>query len=122
MSPPSEGICGVASRTRSPVDTEVVRRLTDHHEAGREHPWPVDDAPETFIHGKLKGIVGVEVSITRIEAKFKLSQNRPAADLGETRRPIPDLGTATSTVEVTACPGKVAAAAAVHVRKRGRGR
>jgi transcriptional regulator len=60
---------------------EVVRRLTDHHEAGRPHPWSVDDAPEKFVAGQLRAIVGVEVAITRIEAKFKLSQNRPAADV-----------------------------------------
>ena len=59
---------------------EVVRRLTDHHEAGRPHPWSVDDAPEKFVTGQLRAIVGVEVAITRIEAKFKLSQNRPTAD------------------------------------------
>ena len=60
---------------------DVVRRLTDRHEAGRPHPWSVDDAPEKFFHGQLRAIVGVEVTITRIEAKFKLSQNRPAADI-----------------------------------------
>jgi len=59
----------------------VVRRLTQHHEAGRERPWSVDDAPEKFFRGQLRAIVGVKVTITRIEAKFKLSQNRPAADI-----------------------------------------
>lgn len=59
----------------------VVRRLTEHHEAGRPRPWTVDDAPERFFHGQLRAIVGIEVAITRIEAKFKLSQNRPAADI-----------------------------------------
>jgi transcriptional regulator len=59
----------------------VVRRLTDHHEAGTPAPWSVDDAPEPFLRGQLRAIVGVEVAISRIEAKFKLSQNRPAADV-----------------------------------------
>ncbi|WP_277954506.1 FMN-binding negative transcriptional regulator [Saccharopolyspora soli] len=59
----------------------VVRRLTDHHEAGRPMPWSVDDAPEKFFHGQLRAIVGVQVAVKRIEAKFKLSQNRPAADV-----------------------------------------
>jgi transcriptional regulator len=58
-----------------------VRRLTGFHEAGFEHPWSVDDAPERFISGQLRAIVGVELVITRIEAKAKLSQNRPAADV-----------------------------------------
>ncbi|MCU1568726.1 MAG: transcriptional regulator [Pseudarthrobacter sp.] len=58
-----------------------VRRLTGVHEAEFEHPWSVDDAPERFIAGQLRAIVGVELVITRIEAKAKLSQNRPEADV-----------------------------------------
>lgn len=57
-----------------------VRHLTGLHEDGREHPWAVDDAPERFISGQLRAIVGVELVITRIEAKEKLSQNRSATD------------------------------------------
>jgi transcriptional regulator len=65
-----------------PVWTEdLVRRLTAKHEAYRDHPWSVDDAPRAFIEGQLRAIVGIEVEITRIEAKAKLSQNRPAADV-----------------------------------------
>jgi transcriptional regulator len=41
----------------------------------------VDDAPRAYIEGQLRAIVGVELAITRIEAKAKLSQNRPAADV-----------------------------------------
>jgi transcriptional regulator len=59
----------------------LVRRLTDAHEAGNPVPWSVDDAPEKFFRGQLRAIVGVEVRIERIDAKFKLSQNRPAADV-----------------------------------------
>ncbi|MEE3755322.1 FMN-binding negative transcriptional regulator [Mycobacterium intracellulare] len=58
-----------------------VRELTERHEAGRLQPWSVDDAPPQFIEGLLRAIVGLELLITRIEAKFKLSQNRPAADI-----------------------------------------
>jgi transcriptional regulator len=58
-----------------------VRRLTGVHEAEFEHPWSVDDAPESFIAGQLRAIVGVELVITRIEAKAKLSQNRPEPDI-----------------------------------------
>jgi transcriptional regulator len=65
-----------------PVWTEdLVRRLTAKHEAYRDHPWSPDDAPRAFIEGQLRAIVGVELEITRIEAKAKLSQNRPAADV-----------------------------------------
>jgi len=58
-----------------------VRRLTILNEAHSECPWSVDDAPERYISGQLRAIVGVELLITRIEAKTKLSQNRPDADI-----------------------------------------
>ena len=60
---------------------DLVRRLTAKHEAGIAHPWSVDDAPPEYIAGQLRAIVGIEVAITRIEAKAKLSQNRPEADV-----------------------------------------
>jgi len=59
----------------------LVRRLTDQHEAARPAPWSVDDAPARFFNGQLRAIVGVELAISRVEAKFKLSQNRPDADI-----------------------------------------
>jgi transcriptional regulator len=59
----------------------LVRRLTAKHEAFRAEPWSVDDAPEKFVAGQLRAIVGVELEISRIEAKAKLSQNRPEADV-----------------------------------------
>src|ERR1700749_213912 len=59
----------------------LVRRLTAKHEAAMPRPWTVDDAPERFVAGQLRAIVGVELAITRIEAKAKLSQNRPEADV-----------------------------------------
>ena len=58
-----------------------VARLTEAHEAGRAEPWAVTDAPARFVAGQLRAIVGVEVPISRVEAKWKLSQNRPAADV-----------------------------------------
>ncbi len=65
----------------------VVRRLTAKHEAarltspGQPPAWSVDDAPRPFIEGQLRAIVGLELRITRIEAKAKLSQNRPVGDV-----------------------------------------
>jgi transcriptional regulator len=59
----------------------LVRRLTAKHESGRDPWWSVDDAPPAFIAGQLRAIVGIELAITRIEAKAKLSQNRPEADI-----------------------------------------
>ena len=58
----------------------LVRRLTAKHEGHREHPWSVDDAPPPYVAGQLRAIVGIEVEVTRVEAKWKLSQNRPEAD------------------------------------------
>ncbi len=58
----------------------LVRRLTVYHEASRREPWSVDDAPPEYVAGQLREIVGVEVAIERIEAKFKLGQNRSTAD------------------------------------------
>jgi transcriptional regulator len=58
----------------------LVARLTSRNETARPDPWSVDDAPEAFIEGQLRAIVGVELRIARIEGKAKLSQNRSAAD------------------------------------------
>jgi transcriptional regulator len=59
---------------------DVVARLTDLHEAGRSAPWSVGDAPEPFVAGQLRAIVGLRLPIARLEGKRKMSQNRPAAD------------------------------------------
>lgn len=59
---------------------QQIGELTDAQEASRETPWSVDDAPAPFIAGQIKGIVGLEIPIDRIEGKWKVSQNRPAAD------------------------------------------
>lgn len=57
-----------------------VSALTDLHEGHRVKPWAVSDAPDAFIAGQLKGIVGIEIVITALEGKFKASQNRAEAD------------------------------------------
>lgn len=59
---------------------QAVTRLTNLHETPRQQPWAVADAPEPFIKSQLKGIVGMRLTITRIEGKQKMSQNRPEAD------------------------------------------
>jgi transcriptional regulator len=59
---------------------DVVTRLTDQHESPRAVPWAVSDAPDGFVQGMLRGIVGVRLPIARLEGKVKMSQNRPAAD------------------------------------------
>ena len=57
-----------------------IERLTDSREASRPAPWQVGDAPEAFVASQVKGIVGLEIPIGRIEGKWKVSQNRPEAD------------------------------------------
>jgi transcriptional regulator len=54
-----------------------VSELSDANEAGQPVPWSVADAPEEFVDGLLKAIVGIEIEITRIEGKWKVSQNQP---------------------------------------------
>ncbi|TWB42567.1 FMN-binding negative transcriptional regulator [Nitrospirillum pindoramense] len=59
---------------------DLVTRLTRGHEDGRAVPWAVDDAPVDFIQAQLRGIVGFRLALTSLEGKWKMSQNRPAAD------------------------------------------
>ncbi|RQP24513.1 FMN-binding negative transcriptional regulator [Piscinibacter terrae] len=59
---------------------QLVSELTDRHEAPRDAPWKVADAPQGFTQGLLKAIVGLEIELASLEGKWKVSQNRPAAD------------------------------------------
>ena len=63
----------------------LVSALTDRHEASRQQPWKVTDAPADYIDGMLKAIVGFALPIQRLEGKRKLSQNRSAADIAGVR-------------------------------------
>ena len=58
----------------------LVQRLTDHHEAAQTKPWQVGDAPEDFVQQMLRAIVGIEIPLTALVGKWKISQNRNAAD------------------------------------------
>ncbi|MEP6546770.1 MAG: FMN-binding negative transcriptional regulator [Gammaproteobacteria bacterium] len=58
----------------------LVVRLTDSHEASRQAPWEVADAPPRYIEKMLSQIVGFEFAITGLTGKWKLSQNHPAAN------------------------------------------
>jgi transcriptional regulator len=70
------------ARTRQDADwlRAAVDDLVERHEAHREVPWSRLDAPEKYIDGQLRAIVGIEIAVERVEAKAKLSQNRSAAD------------------------------------------
>jgi transcriptional regulator len=57
-----------------------VTRLTDNFEKKRADPWKVTDAPANYVDAQLKAIVGLEIPVTRLHGKWKVSQNRPPAD------------------------------------------
>jgi transcriptional regulator len=58
----------------------LVGHLTDTHEAAQATPWAVDDAPDDYVQQMLRAIVGIEVPIDTLAGKWKVSQNRSAAD------------------------------------------
>jgi transcriptional regulator len=59
----------------------LMHRLSERHEAREPAPpWRMEDLPEPYLRSMLNGIIGVEIAVSRLEGKFKLSQNRPAAD------------------------------------------
>jgi len=58
----------------------AVDELTNEHERARDEPWQVTDAPTDYVEGQLRGIVGIEIVLTKVEGKTKLSQNRSQAD------------------------------------------
>jgi transcriptional regulator len=57
-----------------------VTALSNVHESPRPEPWTIDEAPESYIEAMLKGIVGFELEIAQLDGKYKLTQNRDAAD------------------------------------------
>lgn len=59
---------------------EAVTLLTRQHESGRPEPWAVTDAPSTYVAKQLRAIVGLELTVERVEGKAKLSQNRSEED------------------------------------------
>ncbi len=58
----------------------LLQHLTHAHEQGQAQPWSLADAPAGYIDQLLGAIVGIEIAVHRIEGKWKMSQNRPAAD------------------------------------------
>ena len=58
----------------------LVERLTTRYEAGRAEPWKVTDAPADFVEQMLGAIIGIEIPLTRLRGKWKVSQNRPSVD------------------------------------------
>jgi len=64
---------------------EQVRSLTDQFEDGRSPRWRVEDAPAPYVERQLRAIVGIEIEVTSVEGKSKLSQNRPTIDRDHVR-------------------------------------
>jgi transcriptional regulator len=72
---------GPARRIDDPVWLrDLVRRLSERHEAREPAPWSMEGLAAAYVQSMLKGIVGIEIAVNRLEGKFTLSQNRPAAD------------------------------------------
>ena len=84
-----------------------LEALTARHEAGRERPWSMADAPPGFVDRLVHEVVGVEVEIARLDGKWKLSQNRPAADIAGV----------VAGLAASPSPGERAVAALVHERR-----
>jgi transcriptional regulator len=82
----------------------ILRTLVAKNEAGFDEPWPMD-LPDDYLGKMIRGIVAFEIPLTRLEGKFKLSQNRPVADR---RRVI-------ATLTASADPTQRALAAAMQV-------
>ncbi len=78
----------------------LVTRLTDAYEPG-PHPWKVSDAPDEFVKAMLRAIVGVEIPITRLLGKWKVSQNRPPADRIGVREGLRAAGDPASAIMAT---------------------
>jgi transcriptional regulator len=74
----------ITGRVRRIEDPEWLRSavtlLTEQHESSRREPWAVTDAPATYVDKQLRAIVGLEVTVERVEGKTKLSQNRSQED------------------------------------------
>lgn len=70
----------------------VLGRLTRVHEASEPRPWRMSDAPADYLAEELGQIVGIEIELTRIEGKRKLSQNRDARDFENTVQTLESRG------------------------------
>ena len=62
------------------ISKTIVSRLTDRHEQGRSEPWKVTDAPADYLDGMLRAIVGIEIPISEIHGKWKVSQDEALPD------------------------------------------
>ena len=73
-----------------------LERLTSHFESGRAHPWKVGDAPDEYIGKLLTALVGIEIPLTRLQGKWKVSQNQPQANRVGVERGLRESGSETA--------------------------
>ena len=83
---------------------DMLQHLTDVHEDGRAAPWRVGDAPPAYLDAMLRGIVGIEIAVDRIEGKLKASQDEA----------LPDRVGTVAGLRAIACPAAAAMAALVQ--------
>ena len=85
----------------------LVGDLTEHHESTRAAPWKVDDAPADFTDRLLRAIVGIEIPLSSLRGKWKVSQNRPTADREGVVRGLNEIGSgeALRMAEQVSAPG-----------------
>ena len=81
----------------------LLERLTAHHEKASARPWAVRDAPAEYIERLLRAIVGIEIPITRLHGKWKMSQNRPVQDQRNIAAGLP--GSAMAALIAARLPG-----------------
>jgi len=86
----------------------IVTHLTNRHEGERAAPWAVTDAPADFVQGMLNGIIGFELTITRLQGKWKMSQNRPEADRTGVVDGLREDGRPDLALQVAGEPGRTA--------------
>ena len=75
-----------------------LKTLVDKNERIAEHPWSVSDAPQEFITAQMHAIVGLELEVSRVEGKWKVSQNRNDEDAAGVMAGLQSLGTPSSEV------------------------
>jgi transcriptional regulator len=83
-----------------------IDELTHAHEDARAKPWRVSDAPDGYVDSQVKGIIGLEIPIARIEGKWKASQNRPEADRAGVVAGLTTEGLSPEMAEIVAGRGK----------------
>lgn len=71
---------------------DIVSKLSDFHEKDFPTPWQISDAPNDYIEKMLNAIIGFEIKITKLECKFKLSQNQSATNQEGVKRGLEKLG------------------------------